>query len=212
MTYLNYTKRIRKATIKNTVLFKGGDDTKQKFDGMLLATFITTLFYSATYPYIHKEIMQNVSDTIIALNQVINCLSIVILGSLWNKKSDKLFKFYPVLCISETILSVCSTIWATLTQNILAYYIIDTLIFAIVTRNICCGGVKLKAIRYKTETDREHFDNNNNSMSAIATIIGSVIAIILKLDFVAMLWLATIGNAVDNIFYIFIYRKTRKLY
>ena len=155
--------------------------------------------------------MQNVSDTIIALNQIINCLSIVILGSLWNKKSDELFKYYPVLCISETILSVCSTIWATLTHNILAYYIIDTLIFAIVTRNICCGGVKLRAIRYKTETDREHFDNNNNSMSAIATIIGSMLAIILKLDFVAMLWLATIGNAVDNIFYIFIYRKTRKL-
>ena len=155
--------------------------------------------------------MQNVSDTIIALNQIINCLSIVILGSLWNKKSDKLFKYYPVLCISETILGVCSTIWATLTHNILAYYIIDTLIFAIVTRNICCGGVKLRAIRYKTETDREHFDNNNNSMSAIATIIGSMLAIILKLDFVAMLWLATIGNAVDNIFYIFIYRRTRGL-
>ena len=179
---------------------------------MLLATFITTLFYSATYPYIHKEIMQNISDTIIALNQIINCLSIVILGSLWNKKSDKLFKYYPVLCISETILGVCSTIWVTLTHNILAYYIIDTLIFAIVTRNICCGGVKLRAIRYKTETDREHFDNNNNSMSAIATIIGSMLAIILKLDFVAMLWLATIGNAVDNIFYIFIYRKTRESY
>ena len=178
---------------------------------MLLATFITTLFYSATYPYIHKEIMQNVSDTIIALNQIINCLSIVILGSLWNKKSDKLFKYYPVLCISETILGVCSTIWATFTHNILAYYIIDTLIFAIVTRNICCGGVKLRAIRYKTETDREHFDNNNNSMSAIATIIGSMLAIILKLDFIAMLWLATIGNAVDNIFYIFIYRKMREL-
>ena len=106
----------------------------------------------------------------------------------------------------------CSTIWATLTHNILAYYIIDTLIFAIVTRNICCGGVKLRAIRYKTETDREHFDNNNNSMSAIATIIGSMLAIILKLDFIAMLWLATIGNAVDNIFYIFIYRKTRESY
>ena len=205
-------KKIIKLWFKNTVLFKGGDDTKQKFDGMLLATFITTLFYSATYPYIHKEIMQNVSDTIIALNQIINCLSIVILGSLWNKKSDKLFKYYPMLCVSETILGVSSTIWAILTHNILAYYIIDTLIFAIITRNICCGGVKLRAIRYKTETDREHFDNNNNSMSAIATIIGSMLAIILKLDFVAMLWLATIGNAVDNIFYIFIYRKTRESY
>ena len=183
---------------------------KKKIDGMLLATFLTTIFYSATYPYIHKEVMANVSDSIIALSQIINCLSIVILGSLWNKKSDKLFKYYPAFCVWETIVSTCSTIWAITTHNIMAYYIIDTLIFAIVTRNICCGGVKLRAIRYSTEEDREHFDNNNNSSSAIATIIGSIIAMILELDFTAMLWLATLGNAIDNVFYIFIYKSTQK--
>lgn len=178
---------------------------KKKIDSMLLATFLTTVFYSSTYPYIHKEIMANVSDSVIALNQIINCLSVVILGSLWNKKSDKLFKYYPTFCICETILSIGSTIWAVVTHNIMAFYIIETLIFSIVTRNICCGGVKLKAIRYNTEVEREHFDNNNNSASAIATIIGSVIAMMLDLDFSIMLWLATLGNAIDNIFYIFIY-------
>lgn len=175
---------------------------------MLVATFLTTIFYSATYPYIHKEVLANVSDSVIALNQIVNCLSIVVLGSLWNKKSEKLFKYYPGFCVGETILGICSTIWATTTDNIMAYYIIDTLIFAIVTRNICCGGVKLRAIRYNTEEDREHFDNNNNSSSAIATIIGSVIAMMLNLDFATMLWLATLGNAIDNVFYIFIYRST----
>ena len=92
----------------------------------------------------------------------------------------------------------------------MSYYIIDTLIFSIVTRNICCGGVKLRAIRYNSEIEREHFDNNNNSVSAIATILGSVIAMILDLDFVTMLWIATFGNAIDNIFYIFIFKNTYK--
>lgn len=91
----------------------------------------------------------------------------------------------------------------------MAYYIIDMLIFSIVTRNIFCGGVKLKAIRYNSEEDREHFDNNNNSASAIATILGSIIAMILNLDFSVMLWLATIGNTIDNIFYIFIFKSTQ---
>ena len=182
---------------------------KRKIDGMLLATFLTTIFYSATYPYIHKEIMTNVPDSIIALNQIINCLSIVILGWLWNKKSDRLFKYYPVFCIGETILSICSAIWATTTHNIMAYYIIDTLIFSIITRNICCGGVKLRAIRYNSEVEREHFDNNNNSASAIATILGSMTAMVLDLDFSVMLWLATLGNAIDNVFYIFIFKSTQ---
>lgn len=183
---------------------------KKKIDGMLLATFLTTIFYSATYPYIHKEIMAHVSDSVIALSQIVNCISVVILSNLWNKKSDKLFIYYPVFCIGETILSISSTIWAIITNDIMAYYIIDTLIFAIVTRNICCGGVKLRAIKYNSEIEREHFDNNNNSASAIATIIGSTIAMILDLDFSVMLWLATLGNAIDNIFYIYIYKSIQK--
>lgn len=181
-----------------------------KIDGMLLATLLTTLFYSATYPYIHKEIVSNVSDSIIALNQIINCISIIVYGRVWNKKSDRLFKFYPMFCILETILSIGSAIWAIMSSDIVAYYIVDTLIFAIVTRNICCGGVKLRAIRYRTEKEREHFDNNNNSMSAIATIIGSFIAMILELDFNMMLILATIGNSIDNIFYICIFYNQKK--
>lgn len=182
---------------------------KRKLDGMLLATFISTIFYSATYPYIHKEIMQVASETIIAVNQIVNCISIVLFGWLWNKTS-RLFKYYSSLCVIETLLGVISSLIATLTGNIIAYYIIDTLIFSVVTRNIICGGNKLRALRYNTETAREQFDNNDLSASAVATIIGSVLAMILRLGFIPMLWIATIGNAVDNIFYIAIYRKQTK--
>lgn len=181
-----------------------------KFDGMLIATFLTTIFYSATYPFIHKEIMSTVSDSMVAITQIINCLSVVILGSIWNRNSDKLFKKYPTFCIVETISTILSATYVTISSNILAYYIIDTLLFSIITRNIVCGGIKLKVLRYSSEKEREHFDNNNNSVSAIATIIGSVIAMVLDLNFVIMLWLATFGNVVDNIFYIFIYFKTLK--
>lgn len=183
---------------------------KIHLDGMLVATFITTLFYSATYPYIHKEVMTVASDKLVAVTQIINCVSVVVLGSIWNKKSDKLFRFYPFLCVLESTCGIMSTILAAITHNIVLYYIVDTLIFSIITRNICCGGVKLRAIRYKNEKEREHFDNNNNSASAVATIIGSVIAMCLDLNFIVMLWIATVGNMVDNIFYIYIFYKTRE--
>lgn len=181
----------------------------KKIDGMLAATFLTTIFYSATYPYIHKEIMSVANENLIAINQIINCISIVFFGYIWNKTS-KLFDYYHILCIAETLLGICSSLIATLTGNIIAYYIIDTLIFSIVTRNIICGGNKLRAMRYRSEADREHFDNNNLSANATATIIGSVVAMVLKLDFIKMLWIATLGNAVDNIFYIAIYKAEIK--
>lgn len=183
---------------------------KNKIDGMLIATFLTTIFYSSTYPYIHKEIMMVATDSLIALEQIINCISIIVFGFLWNKRSEKLFRFYPIYCIMETILGIMTTVFAIVTDNVIAYYLLDTLVFAIVTRNICCGGVKLRAIRYNSEEKREHFDNNNNSIASVATILGSIIAMVLELDFPIMLCLATFGNAIDNIFYIFIFWKTKE--
>lgn len=175
-----------------------------------MATFLTTIFYSSTYPYIHKEVMMVASDSLIALNQIINCISIIICGWIWNNKSEKLFCFYPVYCVLETVLGIITTIYAIATGNIIAYYLLDTIVFAVVTRNICCGGVKLRAIRYNTEEKREHFDNNNNSVSSFATILGSVIAMFLNLDFKIMLCIATFGNMIDNVFYIFIFYHTKE--
>ena len=185
------------------------DMRKIKFDGMILATLICTTFYSTSYPFIHKQIMYYASDNLIALNQIINCVSIVLFGFVWNK-TKRLFNFYPALCIIEGMLSIGSTIFAITTHNIVAYYIIDTLIFSIVTRNICCGGIKLRAMRYNSEEQRERYDNNNNSANAIGTIAGSCLAMILDLNFELMLIIATIGNTVDNIFYICIYYSERK--
>lgn len=184
--------------------------TKIHIDGMLLATFLTTIFYSSTYPFIHKEVMTVAEDSLIALNQIINCVSIIVFGWLWNKKSDRLFRLYPLYCVLETLLGVATALFAITTRNIIAYYMLDAIIFAIVTRNICCGGVKLRAIRYNSEEKREHFDNNYNSIASFATILGSIIAMFLNLNFEAMICIATFGNAIDNIFYIFIFYSTRK--
>lgn len=186
------------------------NNNKIKIDGMLVATFLTNLFYASTYPYIHKIIMMEVSNTLVAINQIVNCISVIIFGALWNKMSDRLFRFYPVFCTVETILGVLITGYVIITGNIIAYYLLDLVIFTIVTRNICCGGIRLRAIRYNSEKDREQFDNNNNSAASIATIIGSIIAMVLNLDFKIMIVLATFGNIIDNIFYIFIYYNTKK--
>lgn len=67
----------------------------------------------------------------------------------------------------------------------------------------------MRTIRYDSEEKREHFDNNNNSVASATTILGSLIAMILKLDFSIMLCLATFGNSIDNIFYVIIYFQTK---
>jgi hypothetical protein len=180
----------------------------KKPDSMLLATFFATCFYSATYPYIYKEIMSTVSENAVAINQIINCISTILISGIWNKFSDKLFPYYAIICVLECLAGFCTSIYVMFhPANIIVYYILDTAIFCLITRNIISGGVRLRAIRYKNETAREHFDNNNNAVSALATIVGSIIAMQLNLNFVAMVWIATIGNMIDNFFYIGIFRE-----
>lgn len=59
---------------------------KIKLDSMLLGALFATIFYSASYPCIHKVIMENVSNKLIALSQITNCLSIVFFGFIWNRQ------------------------------------------------------------------------------------------------------------------------------
>lgn len=183
---------------------------KFKVDGILLCTFICATLYSSTYPYIYKLVISAVSDRMLAANQIIECLSVVFFGELW-KRNKNLFRYYPTFCVIETIMSIGLAVYTVVTHNMVGYYILNTLIYAIFTRNIICGGIKLKAIRYSSEEQRERFDNNNNSVSSVATILGSLIAMVLNLSFSAMIIIAILGNTIDNIFYICIYRKETKV-
>jgi hypothetical protein len=147
----------------------------------------------------------------VAVTQIIGCLSIIIFSELWNKKSNSLFKLYPMFCIIETVVSLVLLIYLLIfSLNLKFYYIANTIIFAIITRNICCGGIKLRAKRYPTEKEREKFDNTNNSFSAVATLIGSGVSIVLKLPIEIMLIVAFIGNIVDNVIYIIIFQQEKE--
>ena len=181
----------------------------RKSDKILLATFLSTVFYSTAYPTIHKEIVIHISDFMIASEQIISCLGVVIASVLWNKYSDILFRKFPFFCVFETVAGITTTTYAIMSDNIIIYYILDTFVFAMITRNIICGGNRLRSERYRKESEREHFDNNNLSASAIATIIGSCIAMLLDLDFKVMLCVSTFGNALDNILYIQVYRENQ---
>ena len=182
----------------------------KRIDPLVLSTFLTTLFYSATYPYINKIIISSVSTRFIAVNQILNCLSIIIFNSIWTKYHKKLYDILPLFCISESIATISCTIYCIIFKNIISYYIIDTILFTLITRNIICGYSRLCAKRYRDEDSRAIYENKVNIASAAATIIGSTISMILQLDFEVMLMIAAIGNSIDNTFYIFIHKNTPK--
>ena len=60
---------------------------------MLYANLFSTLFYSASYPYIYAELLKVVPRSYISLEEITACLGAVVFCKIWNRYTDKLFKY-----------------------------------------------------------------------------------------------------------------------
>lgn len=176
---------------------------------MLLANFISTLFYATSYPYIYAETIKVVPRGYIGLEQILCCISTIIFCKLWNKYSDKFFNHYLVIVWAEIVADVI-LFTDVLIRWDLSFYFLLNIIFSFITRNLCCGGTKMQAKVNPTEKLREHYDNNNQIVSATATLLGAGFAIIYPLDLQILFIFALVGNIVDNFFYLYIYNQIIK--
>ncbi len=176
---------------------------------MLLSNFLSTLFYSASYPYIYAEIMKVISKNYISFEQIISCIGIVVFGSIWNKYGDRLFQHYTKFILLEIAADAFLFADVLIRHDLKFYFLLNVIIYAIITKNMSCGGIKMRAKVNPTEELRERYDNNSNSIYAVATIAGTIIAAALGASLDVLFVLALIGNTVDNFFYLYIYKRIK---
>lgn len=179
-------------------------------DNLIKACFYSTIFYSIAYPAIEKKIIDAISYKMIAVNSIVICLATILIGKLWNKHKDILFNYYNHFLIAEALCYVFATILAVVFEKYLGYYILETLIFSVISKNIVMGGNTLRARKYNDEHERNKYDNNIQIYASIATLIGSGLCLLIELP----IWLSFIsmflGVTIDNVFY-FIECKRIKL-
>ena len=175
---------------------------------MIMATLLATMFFALAHPCIHKYIISQIPEQYLAMEMIIVNIGVIVTNYLFDKYGNKLYKFYPVFLLSETVLYTSLVILLSL--NIVdarVYFIGDVIIRATITRNIMCCANRLKRIVYEGES-REKFDITVPVACAIACIIGSVVAL-----FNIPLWLGwiciAIGVSIDNLFYYLAYRETK---
>lgn len=173
---------------------------------MLLSNLICTLFYATSYPYIYAETVKIVPHYFISLEQIMLCLGTIFFCRLWNKYSDKLFKYYRLFLLFEILADLILFSDVLLRNNLSFYFLLNVIIASTITKNLSCGGVKMRAMVNPSEREREQFDNNSNIVNAIATLVGASVAMIFNIDLKWLFILAFIGNASDNFFYLYIYK------
>lgn len=180
---------------------------KRLSDMMLFASFISTLFYSVSYPYIYAETIKVVPRSFIGIEQILACVGTIIFCKAWNTYGDKLFKRYRLILVTEIVADVCMFADVILFMNLSRYFMTNIIIYSIITKNLCCGCVRMRAKVNPTEQLRERFDNNSNMVCAAATLIASGTAIAFQFGVRTLFVLALIGNTIDNFFYLYIYNR-----
>lgn len=78
---------------------------------MLLANFISGLFYATSYPYIYAETIKVVPRQFLGLEQILCCVSTIIFCRLWNKYSDRFFNHYHLILWAEIIADTILFFW-----------------------------------------------------------------------------------------------------
>ena len=181
-------------------------------DKLILSGFISMLFYSVAYPVVHTVVIQNLDSRVLSASSFISCILVIIVNKVWLTKSEKLYKKFGIMLFIEGFLYFVILIMILLkTITPQTYYILDTLLFSSITRNIICGGNRLKAIRYK-DNDREEFDNKSVMFYNVASIIGYGISSIIKVPTNIAFVIMYVGIISDNFIYYIVYKQTNKDY
>lgn len=95
-------------------------------------------------------------------------------------------------------------------QNLNFYFLLNVITYAVITKQVICGGTKMKARVHPTEKLREQYDNNASIVNAIATLIGAGVAMIFDFDLTLLFAFAFVGNAIDNVMFLYIYKQIIK--
>lgn len=144
--------------------------TRKKLSSFMLTTnLICNLFYALSYPYIYAEMMKVVDRFYISGEQIVTCLGVIIFGVLWNKVGDFLYKHYLWVVTAEIIADLIMFTHVLITGDLKFYFVLNVLIYALITRNMANGGIRLRAKVHPDEKSRERYDNNCNIVNSIAT-------------------------------------------
>ena len=185
-------------------------ELKRLSDLMLVGYFLSMLFYSCSYVFIYQVIVQAVPRSFLGIEQIVGCVSTIIFCKVWNKYSERLFRYYRLILWLEIIFDVALFADVIIRGDLKFYFMFNIMIMAIITRNLICGRTKMKAKVNPTEKLREKFDNNSQIADSAATIIGATTAIIIPFSLNTLFVLALIGNCIDNVFFLYIYHKLKR--
>lgn len=176
-------------------------------DPILHGAFFSSLFLELGYPSVYCSVMQMVDSRLISIREVILCLGTIMVNSFCIKRSDQIYKLFPLFCCAEILLFVILMLSAMNGYiSLRMYYIIEIIIVVLISKNINCAVSRIKSICYMGER-REWFDNFVPILCSVSVLLANVTNIVTPIPRNVAFIMMLIGIGIDNIFYYIAYKK-----
>ena len=185
-------------------------DNNQKY--ILLSLFISGLLITYVSPMFTKVIITALPAEWIAFESLFASISTLLIGILWKGKPRKTaMKHFIIFCLIETIASFTLALYRLLVEfNVWVYAIFSLFYISFITVFV---GKCIMAFKTKlwNEEKREIYDNNTSIISGITCISGFLLALLFMPSLKLSLILWAIACIVDDIGWMIVYIKNKKI-
>ena len=185
-------------------------DNNQKY--ILLSLFISGLLITYVSPMFTKVIITALPAEWIAFESLFASISTLLIGILWKGKTrETAMKHFIIFCLIETIASFTLALYLLLIEfNVWVYAIFSLFYISFITVFV---GKCIMAFKTKlwNEEKREIYDNNTSIISGITCIRGFLLAILFMPSLKLSLILWAIACIVDDIGWMIVYIKNKKI-
>lgn len=185
-------------------------DNNQKY--ILLSLFISGLLITYVSPMFTKVIITALPAEWIAFESLFASISTLLIGILWKDKTrETAMKHFIIFCLIETIASFTLALYLLLVEfNVWVYAIFSLFYISFITVFV---GKCIMAFKTKlwNEEKREIYDNNTSIISGITCISGFLLALLFMPSLKLSLILWAIACIVDDIGWMIVYIKNKKI-
>ena len=177
---------------------------------LIHADFWSMLFISTASPVTHKLVMENVSSRLIAAKGLVDAIGIIVITALFNRFGDRIYKHFVAIAMCENVAYTLMLVGViTRTISITTYYVIESIAWILLTKNLICCCNRIRRFIYESE-EREKFDNNRHIAMSAATIIGNSVALFVIPEWAAWM-LMSLGIICGNLFSVLAYKQARRI-
>ena len=185
-------------------------DDNQKY--ILFSLFLSGFLMTYISPIFMKVVITALPPEWIAFESLFMSVSVFLIGILWQGKiRENVIKYFIAFCVIETIAGFLLALYLLLVNFNVWVYAIFSLIYTSVITVFVAKCIMVFKTKLWNEEKRETYDNNSSIIASITCILGYLLALLFMPSLEIALCLWAIACIVDDIGWIIVYHKNKKL-